>query len=173
MKKLLHINAAARGEASRTLALAQTEIERICRADPEYEVEEVHLYRNPPAFVDANTIACRDAGVKAGDFSHPVFAEALRFRDADYIVVTAPYWDLSFPAILKAYLESVSIAGVTFEYMPSGCRGKCKAKGFSYLTTAGGTIGDNDFGWQYVNGLFSVLFGIGGGKRIARENLDL
>ena len=36
------------------------------------------------------------------------------------IVIAAPYWDLSFPAVLKTYLEQINVLGVTFDYSDDG-----------------------------------------------------
>ena len=35
---------------------------------------------------------------------------------ADEIVIGAPYWDLSFPAALKVYIEHVSVCDIAFHY---------------------------------------------------------
>ena len=41
-----------------------------------------------------------------------MFDLASQFQQADEIVIAAPYWDLSFPAILKLYLENIYVTGV-------------------------------------------------------------
>ncbi|MBR5229499.1 MAG: NAD(P)H-dependent oxidoreductase, partial [Firmicutes bacterium] len=73
----------------------------------------------------------------------------------------APYWDLSFPAKLKIYLERCSVDKLTFIYDENGVpHGQCRANALTYITTAGGYIGDMNFGFDYVKSLCSVLFGI-------------
>lgn len=55
-----------------------------------------------------------------GDFSNEMFKYAHQFAESDTVVIAAPYWDLSFPAVLKAYLEAVSVCGITFKYDEQG-----------------------------------------------------
>ena len=49
----------------------------------------------------------------------------------------------------------------------------CKAKKLYYVTTAGGFIGQNDFGFAYVNALAQNFFGITEVHRYAAEGLDI
>ena len=71
--------------------------------------------------------------------------EARLFADADLVVVGAPYWDLSFPALLKIYIENIMVLGVTFIY---GERGQViplgRAGRMFYISTAGGYIGEKE-----------------------------
>ena len=49
----------------------------------------------------------------------------------------------------------------------------CKAKALYYVTTAGGFIGQNDFGFAYVKALAQNFFGIPEIHRYAAEGLDI
>ena len=42
-----------------------------------------------------------------------MFDLARQFARAEIIVMAAPYWDLSFQAALKQYLEQVNVVGIT------------------------------------------------------------
>ena len=58
---------------------------------------------------------------------------------ADRIVVAAPFWDMSFPAVLKVFIEHMCAPGLTFKYNPDGSNeGICKAEKMLYITTRGG-----------------------------------
>ena len=62
---------------------------------------------------------------------------------------------------LKAYLENITVSGITFEYSDQGIpQSLCKAKTLHYVTTSGGYIGQNDFGFSYVKALAKNFFGI-------------
>ena len=90
------------------------------------------------------------------------------------MVVAAPYWDLMFPAVLKTYLESITVSGITFRYSAQGRpESLCKAKALYYVTTAGGFIGQNDFGFSYIQALAQNFFGIPELHRYAAEGLDI
>lgn len=108
------------------------------------------------------------------DFADPVYAPARQFAEADIIVVAAPYWDLSFPAILKAYFEQVNVLGLTFEYTEDGFpRGLCKARKLIYVTTAGGPIISDEYGYGYVKALAQGFYGIDDVCQVKAESLDV
>lgn len=69
-------------------------------------------------------LARRDALAATGKLDDPLFADAWQFARADRIVLAAPFWELSFPAILKIYLERVSMRDITFGYEESGLVGR-------------------------------------------------
>jgi len=50
-----------------------------------------------------------------GDIDKEVMAWAESVRDADRIVISAPFWDMSIPAALKTFFELCSIFDVTFK----------------------------------------------------------
>ncbi len=58
--------------------------------------------------------------IASRQFDDPYFRYARQFAGADEIVIAAPYWDLSFPSVLKVYLEHICITGITFQYTPEG-----------------------------------------------------
>ena len=53
----------------------------------------------------------RERLLETGELTHPRFRYAHQFKNADRIVIAAPFWDLSFPALLKVYIENVSVQG--------------------------------------------------------------
>ena len=86
----------------------------------------------------------------------------------------APYYDLSFPAMLKQYFEQINVLGLTFTYSESGVpTGLCKAKSLYYVTTAGGPIISDDYGFGYVKALANTFYGIEDVKQIKAEGLDI
>ena len=168
MDKVLFLNACVR-PCSRTVSLANTLLEKL-----EGDVEELRLFDAPLPALDLNGMEKRDRAAREKDFSDPVFDVAKQFAAADVIVIAAPYWDLMFPAALKTYLENITVAGITFRYSAKGIpESLCRAKSLYYITTAGGFIGQNDFGFSYVNALAQNFFGISDVHRYAAEGLDI
>lgn len=51
----------------------------------------------------------------SGIVPEPTLKMAKTIAGADRLVVAAPFWDMSFPAVLKAFFENMSLYGVTFE----------------------------------------------------------
>ena len=137
-------------------------------------VEEENLYEASIVNLDRKGMEKRDQAQQAQDFSDPDFALARQFSTADVIVIAAPYWDLMFPAVLKSYLENITVCGITFRYSDHGRpESLCKAKKLYYVTTAGGFIGENDFGFSYVKALAQNFFGIADIHRYSAEGLDI
>lgn len=168
MSGILFINACPRPH-SRTLELAQHVLAKM-----NGKIQEIRLFEECPAHLTWDTLQLRDRYVALKDFSHPMFRYARAFAEADEIVIAAPYWDMAFPAVLKNYLENVSVAGVTFRYSEKGIpNGLCHAKKLYYITTAGGYMGENDFGFSYIKALAEKLFGIENVMCICAEGLDI
>ena len=167
MIETLFINACAR-ENSRTKELANHLLNKLSSA-----VEEVKLYDLKLSPVDENIINLRDEAAKNKDFSNEIFFLAKQFANASRIVVAAPYWDLSFPSVVKSYFEAVTVNGITFAYGENGIpKGLCKAKSLIYVTTSGGPIIHN-MGYEYVATIAKAFYGINDVKCISAEGLDI
>ena len=177
---ILFINACVRQE-SRTKRLAEHYLKQ--QAGPATEegtqqqdspVTEVDLQQLHFPEVDDAFLAKRDRLCAEGRFDDPMFDLARQFASADSIVIAAPYWDLSFPAVLKQYLEQVCVVGITFCYSPEGIpQGLCRAKDLIYVTTVGGVQLPFDFGYGYVKALSEGYFGIRDFRLISAAGLDL
>ena len=87
-------------------------------------------------------------------------------------MIAAPFWDLSFPAKLKIYLEQITVSGITFQYRNGRPTGLCRAKRLTYVTTSGGPIFD-DFGYTYVKTLAKNFYGIEKTEAVRAMNLDV
>ncbi|MBQ3390776.1 MAG: NAD(P)H-dependent oxidoreductase [Clostridia bacterium] len=165
---ILFINACVRPQ-SRTRRIAEYLLDRLSG-----ETETLTLEREPIAPLDNALLERRTALLEQGRFDDPMLRYARQFAQADEIVIAAPYWDLSFPASLKAYFEAINAVGVTFAYDAQGVpHGLCRAKRLFYLTTAGGPILSDDLGYGYVRLLCSAFYGIADIHYLKAEGLDL
>lgn len=168
MNKILFVNVCVR-ENSRTYELARVALEQL-----NGEVSEVRLDNTNIKMLDSEKLELRDSLVANKDFLNEEFSYANQFAQADEIVIAAPYWDLSFPSLLKAYLEAISINGITFQYNEKGVpKGLCRAKRVIYITTAGGFIGDLNLGYDYVKAFFERILGIKEALFFKAEALDV
>lgn len=163
---VLFINACVRKE-SRTLVVARDLLRRM-----DGTVTELRLAQENLSPLNEQTLAKREALLKANERDDETFRYARQFARADHIVIAAPFWDLSFPALLKIYLEQITVAGITFTYRNGRVEGLCNAKSLSYVTTAGGEI-VFDFGYTYVKALAKGFYGIPRTTVIRAENLDV
>ena len=161
--RILFINSCTRPD-SRTKELAMHLLNSL-----EGEITKVDVYQTAVEPIDSLNLEKKKA-----NFSCPEFKQAKQFADADIIVIAAPYWDLSFPSVLKIYFENITVSGVTFEYSEKGRPvGKCNAKNLYYVTTSGGYIANNNFGFDYVKALAENFFGIENISFYSAEGLDI
>ena len=168
MDKILFVNACVRKE-SRTRHLARLVLSRL-----EGVITEVKPAATTRPIVSEQFILSRNDATARRDFSDSAYAPARQFAEADIIVIAAPYWDLSFPAILKAYFEQINVVGLTFEYTEDGRpQGLCKARRLIYVTTAGGPIISDEYGYGYVKALAQTFYGIEDVIQVKAEGLDV
>lgn len=173
-KVLLFVDATLQQQKeSRTYAICRSYLDRWQQVHPDCEVRHLVLNEEELAPLNHNAIVEREALVEAGDFSHEALRYAFEFARADYIVMGAPYWELSFPAVLKLYIERVSVTGITFEYTPNGARGLCRAPELLYITSAGGFFNRYDLGTEYIRGMCESLWGIPVFRTVAAQGLDI
>ena len=103
-----------------------------------------------------------------------MFTLARQFAAADEIVIAAPYWDLSFPAVLKQYIEQINVVGITFRYTPEGIpEGLCRASRLTYVMTAGGEFVPEEYGFGYMKALAESFYGIPEVQLIKAVGLDI
>ena len=165
---ILFVNACVR-EDSRTERLAKALLARV-----QGEVQEVKLEDIEFEVTDAAFLKKREALIAEGKFGDEMFGLARQFAEADCIVMAAPYWDLSFPASLKQYIEHINAMGVTFEYTPEGYpKSLCKAKELHYVMTAGGSFVPEEFGFGYIKTLAESFYGIKDVKLYKALGLDV
>lgn len=162
--KILFIHACVR-EDSRTKELARCLLDGL-----NGKITEIDLYKENLLPLDGKGLEKRSLQ----EDSEEEFKFAKQFANADVVVIAAPFWDLSFPSVLKVYLENITVSGITFAYSEEGRPfGKCKAQKLYYITTSGGYIGENNFGYDYVKALAKNFFNIPDVRFCAAEGLDI
>ncbi|MCI9578468.1 MAG: hypothetical protein HFF98_06440 [Oscillibacter sp.] len=159
--KLLFIDGciSQRGPDSRTRALANAFLSAFRESHPGAEVETAALEAlDLKPFLPA-ALNRRDELAAVGAFGAPVFDLARQFQAADKIVAAAPFWDLSFPAVMRTYMEHISANGLCYHYEADGCHGDCRADRLAYLTSGGDFERPESLGVLYWKQL-AKMFGI-------------
>ena len=167
MKNLLYIDACIRDKESRTKRIAEPIIAELSN---KYNVTKLVLNDLDLDIVQKDLL---DKRMK-GEISPVVMNWAKQVRDADRIVIAAPFWDMSIPAALKVFFELCSIFNVTFKSNDKTCYGNCNAEKMLYITTRGMdiTTGDElEQATSYLKAL-SWLWGIGPLQVVAAQNMD-
>ena len=164
---VLYINACVRKE-SRTNRIAESLLEKLGG-----EYEEVKLSEESLKPLSEEMLNKRTQLIEKGLFSDPMFELARQFQQAERIVIAAPFWDLSFPSVLKLYLENIYVTGLVSEYGADGIpHGLCLAEKLYYVTTAGGAYVP-DFSYEYIRSLSCNYFGIKETVLIKAQMLDV
>lgn len=167
MNKLLYIDACIRDDESRTKKIAEPIIAAL---KEKYDVETIVLNELDLTIVQKELIKKRNNG----DIDSTVMSWAETVRDANRIVISAPFWDMSIPAALKNFIELCSIFDVTFKSNDKTCYGNCKADKMLLITTRGMDIdtgSELDQATSYLKAL-SWLWGIGPLEVVSAQNMD-
>lgn len=165
--EILFVNACVRKE-SRTRELAELVLSKL-----DGNITEVNLEKENLQPLTRETLDYRSKLQADNDYTDEMIKYAWQFAKADVIVVAAPYWDLSFPASLKTYIEHVNVVGVTFAYKDDEPYGLCKGRKLIYVTTAGGEIYSDELGYGYIKMLCEKFYGIKETVYVKAEKLDL
>jgi len=173
MKKVLFVDCCIRREDSRSKQLADHFIGEIVKTG-EYEVETLCLMDENLSYFSEGFFLQREKLLAEGNLSHPRFRYAHQFAEADKIVIAAPFWDLSFPALLKVYIENLCVDSITFHTDEHGLHGLCKADHMVFLTARGAFYTDTPLeqGSRYLEQM-AGFFGIEKYDCVAAEGLDI
>lgn len=173
MPTLLFVDACMRGPAvSRTHRLCRGFMEEYLLLHPLTDIQRVELPKMTLEPLNPESLEARERLIQDRRMNPGEFDLAWQFAAADVILVGAPYWDMSFPAMLKLYVEHVSVAGVTHRNSNGvWSMGLCKATNLVYISTAGGTVTGANTGFDYFRALCKK-FGIPMCSEVRAENMD-
>lgn len=171
-KALLYLDCCVRGDRSRTRRLAEAFFAAL---PPAYQVTRLDLTAMGLQPLCGEFFQQREALLEQGALDHPRFRLAHQLAAADAVVIAAPFWDLSFPALLKLYIENVSVEGITFRSGATGLQGLCHAERYVFLTTRGGVYAPGETLEQAVPYLTALgrFFGFGPLETVAADGLDV
>ena len=143
MSRVLIIESSARQQDSVSRQLTRDFIDQWQAANPADSVIVRDLALNPVPHLDANLLGGwmkpqdqrsaeeREALARSNELTDEVLA-------ADVLVLAAPMYNFTIPSTLKAWLDHVLRAGVTFKYTDTGPQGLLTGKRAYVLTARGG-----------------------------------
>jgi FMN-dependent NADH-azoreductase len=156
---ILRIDASARKTGSVSRDLTDKVVARLTSA----EVITRDLSENIPhinsGWIDANFTPPSDrtaAQVAALEVSDMLIKEVVA---ADTIVIGLPIYNFGVPAALKAWIDQIARAGVTFRYTSDGPQGLLKGKRAIVVVASGGTqVGsDVDFATGFLRHVLGFI----------------
>ncbi|MGG3467204.1 NAD(P)H-dependent oxidoreductase [Neobacillus pocheonensis] len=189
MEKLLYITANPKGlEKSKGLQIGEAFLQSFHEEYPDVEIKRLDLFTLDFAQMDADLVFARGKlagyGYTLDQLSEierkkilKMHALADEFISYDYYAFVSPMWNLNSPAVLKAFLDNLFIAGKTFAHTPNGPKGLLVNKKAIHIQTRGGhytgtPMQDIESGDRYLKIALRFL-GIEVMETIIAEGLDL
>lgn len=141
--RVLRVDASARVEGSVTRHLADLLLQEMAARIPALAVSRRDAAHGLP-FVDAAWV---DANLTDPDARSEAQREALAESDAlvaevmaaDVLMIATPIYNFGVPASLKAWIDQIARARLTFRYTEQGPQGLLAGKKVYILTATGGT----------------------------------
>jgi FMN-dependent NADH-azoreductase len=175
--RILRLDASASPTESTSRGLGDELLERILRHNPDSEIRERDLNRGAQ-FIDARWI---EANLSASDTRSATARQRLAYSDeliaelqwADHILMTTPMYNFGVPATLKAWIDQVCRAGITFRYTANGPQGLLSGKRADIVITTGGAPLDSpvDFASGYLRQVLGFI-GIDEVEIIAADRMN-
>ena len=162
MTNILRVDASMRRDGSTTRGLTERVIEKLARTGPvDVTVRDL---ADGTAFIDEDWItanvtdpAARDTAMqKRLATSDALVAE---LQSADVIVIGVPIYNFGIPAALKAWIDQIARARVTFKYSENGPVGLLEGKRAIIVVASGGTEVDSpiDFATPYMRHVLGFI----------------
>jgi len=175
--KVLRVDSSARSEGSVSRRVADALIERLEITEGPVDLMVRDLAIEPPHFVDAAWV---DANFtppeRRSEAQSAVLAESdalvAELKAADVLIIGVPIYNFAIPAKLKAWVDMVARARVTFRYTENGPEGLLRGKRAYLAVASGGTaVGSEiDFATDYLRHLLGFL-GIDDVEIVAADRL--
>ncbi|MCD7035813.1 FMN-dependent NADH-azoreductase [Metabacillus sp. GX 13764] len=175
MAKVLYITAHPHDEtASYSMAVASQFMNSYKEENPNDEVVHLDLYRTTIPQIDADVFSGWGKLQSGSEFNQLSDVEqtkvsrlgelADQFVSADKYVFVTPLWNFSFPPVMKAYIDSICVAGKTFKYTENGPVGLLPDKKAIHIQARGGFYSEGpaaemEMGHRYI-GIIMQFFGI-------------
>lgn len=143
MSHVLIIESSARQQDSVSRQLTRAFIQQWQAAHPGDQINVRDVAANPLPHLDADLLGgwMKPAEQRSMP-EQEAFERSNQLTDellaADVLVLAAPMYNFTIPSTLKAWLDHVLRAGITFQYTPTGPQGLLQGKRAIVLTARGG-----------------------------------
>ncbi len=165
---ILHLISSPRKEASYSIKLGNAVVQKLEAANPGSTVK-VHDLTNTP-FPHLEEVHLQSFFTPAENRS-PELQAAVRHSDeaiaelmaADAIVIDAPLYNFGIPSTLKAWIDHIVRAGVTFRYSANGPEGLVQGKKVYVAMSSGGVYSEGQMvGYDFVAPYLKAILGLMG-----------
>ena len=141
--KVLRVLANPKGvEQSASLKIEQAFTEALRAKHPEASVDTIDVYRDEIPLLDASLLpvffGAEPADAETARRREVQQAILGRFLAADVVVIASPMWNFNAPPMLKAFIDTILVAGKTFKYTATGPVGLATGKKAVLCIASGG-----------------------------------
>ncbi len=163
MAKLLYIKANPKSDqSSRTFIISEHFIKVYKEFHPNDQIITLDLYKEGIHFLSQEDINDIFAPKTEASKHHHILKYAYQFLEADKYVFAAPMWNLGIPAILKAYIDYITVSGITFKYTEQGAVGLLRGKKAVHIMATGGDFktppfSDFEMASRYLRTILSFM----------------
>jgi FMN-dependent NADH-azoreductase len=171
--KLLYITANPKPEEqSFSLSVGRAFLNAYKQQNPQDEIVELDLYQIDIPYIDTDVFSGWGK-LQQGQAFDQLSAEEKekvsrinqltdQFIEADKYVFVTPLWNFSFPPKMKAYIDTICIAGKTFKYTENGPVGLLKDKKAVHIQARGGIYSEGpakemEFGDRYLKAVLGFI----------------
>ncbi len=145
--KILQLNASARSDGSNSTRLADAITARLVALHPGAAIEVRDLALDPHPVLDEAALTALFTPAdrrSAGQAARVALDDAAiaQLQSADAVVLGVPMYNFGVPVQLKAWIDAVSRAGVTFRYTADGPQGLVTGKKVYVALARGGLYRD-------------------------------
>lgn len=164
---ILHLISSPRAGASFSIRLGNGLVQKLQAAYPGSTVRVHDLATNPFPHLEESHLDAFNAPVQAHS---PAQQAAVRHSDeaieelrwADTIVIGVPMYNFNIPSTLKAWIDHIARARITFRYTAGGPEGLVLGKKVYLAASSGGIYSKgpgaaNDFGVPYLKNVLGFL----------------
>lgn len=165
MKRILHLISSPRGVDSFSIKLANAVIDKLFLKFPDGILEEVNLLESKVPHLDNKHLKSFFVPADSATSEEQDFArysdEAIRqLMVADIIVIGAPLYNFGISSSLKAWIDQIARAGITFRYDENGAQGLVTGKKV-YVAMSSGAIYSEGFyqSYDFVSPYLKTMLG--------------
>jgi len=164
---ILHVISSPRKAASYSIQLGNALVQELKAANPGSTVTVRDLASNPFPHLEESHL---QSFFTPAENRTPAQQEAVRHSDeviaelmaTDVLVIGAPLYNFGMPSTLKAWIDHIARAGITFRYTANGPEGLVKGKKVYVAMSSGGVYSDGpmaayDFVAPYLKTVFGFL----------------
>lgn len=186
MAKVLYITANPKTTAeSYSLAVGEEFLNAYKEANPQDEVVHLNLYKMELPYIDTDVFngwgklqqgtAFDELSADEKDKVSKINHLTDQFVEADKYIFVTPMWNLSFPPLMKAYIDNIMIAGKTFKYTAEGPVGLLDGKKSVHIQSRGGIYSEGpakamEFGDSYLRAVLQFM-GVASIETVAVEGM--